>query len=135
MNNYNKKYNLNEGRVIRTNNINYGGFPKIINEVAAPTPSAITAQNPMNNNVAVVSAQGGPVQGGPVGTPPGILPPGEVPPYNTPAFDRWFIEWQLANTPRQFDGESRAAYHIRRAAYDNLWFQITWWIGLYRSNY
>jgi hypothetical protein len=135
MNHYNKKYNLNEGRVIRTNNINYGGFPKIINEVAAPTPSVITAQNPMNNNVAVGPAQGGPVQGEPVGTPPGILPPGRVPPYNTPEFDRWFIEWQLANTPRQFDGESREDYHIRRRAYDNLWFQITWWIGQYRSNY
>ena len=138
MNNYNKKYNLNEGRVIKTNNINYGGFPKIINEVAAPT--VITAQNSINNNVAlgpaqVGPAQVGPAQGVPLGPPPGILPPGRVPPYNTPEFDRWFIAWQLANTPRQFDGESRAAYHIRRAAYDNLWFQITWWIGLYRSNY
>lgn len=130
----NKKYNLNEGRVIRTNNINYGGFPKIINEVAAPT--IITAQNLTNNNVAEVSAQAGPSQGIPVGTPPGILPPGRVPPYNTPEFDKWFIEWQEANSPRQLDGESREDYLRRRKAYEyDLWFQITWWIERYRSNY
>ena len=128
MKHHNKKYSLNEGRVIRTNYINYGGFPKNINEANAPTPSVITAQNPINNNVAV-----GPAQGGPVGPPPGILPPGRVPPWNTPEFDRWFIEWQLANNPKQLDGESREEYLRRRKVYEyDLWFQITWWIGQYR---
>ena len=123
----NKKYTLNEGRVIGNSIINYGGFPKIIKEANAPTPSVITAQNPMNSDVA-----GGQAPQIPAG-PPGILPPGGVPPLNTPEFDRWFIEWQEANNPRQLDGESREDYLIRRRAYEyDLWFQITWWIGQQR---
>ena len=84
MKNDNKKYNLNEGRVIRTNNINYGGFPKNLNEVAEPT--IITAQTPTNSNGA-----GGPAPGIPAGPPPGEWDRSKPfpPPGNSP---EWFYD-------------------------------------------
>ncbi len=117
MKHHNKKYNLNEGRVIRTNNINYGGFPKIINEVAAPTP--------LTNLPQVSQASSAPP------LPPGNMPKGVDLPTMTPTYPeqvRWWEAWQRANpSPRQNDGESREAFLIRWQAYLDLWEAYQQW--------
>lgn len=93
MNHYNKKYNLNEGRVIGNNIINYGGFPKNINEANEPT--VITAQNPPTNS----NGAEGPAPGIPAGPPPGKWDRTKPfpPPGNSPEWLAWWLRWQEDN--------------------------------------
>ena len=117
MNNHNKKYNLNEGRVIKTNNINYGGFPKNINEANAPTT--------LTNLPQVSQALSVPP------LPPGNMPQGVDLPTMYPTYPeqvRWWEAWQRANpSPRQNDGESREAFLVRWQAYLDLWEAYQQW--------
>lgn len=114
MNHYNKKYNLNEGRVIGNNIINYGGFPKIIKEANEPTP--------LTNLSQVASA------------PP--LPPGNPVrdvelPTMTPTYPeqvKWWEAWQRANpSPTREPNETWAAFRIRWQAYLDLWEAYQQW--------
>jgi hypothetical protein len=122
MNYYNKKYNLNEGRVIGNNIINYGGFPKNINEVNEPT--VITAQTSTNSNGA-----GGPAPGIPAGPPPGVYPTDKPvpPPGNSQEWIDWWWNWQKDNQPKQIPGESRPDFLIRWQQWLDLWERMQQW--------
>ena len=114
MNKYNKQYNLNEGRVIGNNIINYGGFPKNLNEVAEPTP--------LTNLPQVASAPP---------LPPGNMPKGVDLPTMTPTFPeqvRWWEAWQRANpSPTRDPNETWEAFRIRWQAYLDLWEAYQQW--------
>lgn len=130
MNHHNKKYTLNEGRVIGNNIINYGGFPKSINEninfdylkqneiLQIPSTETLPTLNLKDNGNT------------PTIPPPGRLPPGRVPPIgNTPEWIRWWYQWQLLNTPQPLPGETREQYNERRRAYEQgLWEQMQRWM-------
>lgn len=129
MNHYNKKYNLNEGRVIGNNIINYGGFPKNINEANEPT--VITAQNPTNSNGA-----GGPAPGIPAGPPPGEWDRTKPfpPPGNSQEWIDWWWKWQEANQPHQRPDESRPDFLIRWQQWLDLWERMQQWFVAYGNS-
>jgi hypothetical protein len=116
MNHYNKKYNLKEGRVIGNNIINYGGFPKNINE----------ANDPIPNNIQQVSPDTASPPLPPGNQPEGVDFPTAYPTY--PETVAWWEAWLAANpAPRPYEGESRKAYLIRRDAYDALFEAYQQW--------
>ena len=125
----NKKYTLNEGRVIGNNIINYGGFPKSINEVNEPT--VLTAQSPTNSNGA-----GGPAPGIPAGPPPGDYPRDRPvpPPGNSPEWLAWWLRWQEDNQPKQRPGESRPDFLIRWQQWLDLWERMQQWFMAYGNS-
>jgi hypothetical protein len=116
MKNHNKKYNLNEGRVIGNNIINYGGFPKSIKEENVPTPNNLQPVTPNTSS------------------PP--LPPGNPVrdvelPTMTPTYPeqvKWWEAWQRANpSPIQGPNETWEAFRIRWQAYLDLWEAYQQW--------
>jgi len=117
MNHYNKKYSLNEGRVIGNNIINYGGFPKNIKEENVPTPNNAQQVTPDTSSPPL---------------PPGNQPKGVDLPTMYPTYPdkvKWWEAWQRANPePIQGPNETREAYLIRRAAYDALWEAYQQWM-------
>jgi hypothetical protein len=129
MNHYNKKYNLNEGRVIGNNIINYGGFPKSINE-------NINLDNLQQSEIIEpkeVSSKDAPTlnktnSNTPMPVPPGNLPPGRMPSISSPGWDLWYRQWQRMNPPPQpIPGETPAQFHERVRAYNELMRQFGTW--------
>jgi len=130
MNQDNKKYTLKEGRVIGNNIINYGGFPKSINENINldNLQQSEILQIPSKETLPTLNLKD--TGNTPTIPPPGRLPPGRVPPIgNTPEWSRWWYQWQLLNSPQPFPGESREHYLERRNAYEQgLWEQMQRWM-------